>query len=402
MCSATEPGNRASCRPTTGSAVFGGPAWTRVADSTGRPGQWYLHLFDSSQPDFNWENPEVHAEMESVLRFWLDRGVAGFRIDVAHGLVKAPGLPDTDLTLDLVRDPTGLQPMWDQPGVHEIHRGWRRLTDSYGTPGQDDDRILCAEAWVEPPSALARYVRPDELHQSFNFHFLMTPWNASALRQSITESLQHADAVGAPQTWVLSNHDVVRHASRLGDGELGLRRARAATTLMLALPGSAYLYQGEELGLPEAVDLPDEARQDPIWERSGHQTPGRDGCRVPVPWTSDAPSFGFGPTGRTWLPQPPIYGDLAPDRQLGVPGSTLELYRLLLSLRRERGLGRGRLTWADSPPDVLRFTNAGLTVIANLAATPTELPDGAQVLAASGPLPDGCVIPPDTAVWLDV
>ncbi len=404
-------------------SVFGGPAWTRVTEPDGTSGQWYLHLFDVTQPDFDWENPAVHEEMESVLRFWLDRGVDGFRIDVAHGLVKQPGLPDTDLSLDPVRDPTGLQPMWDQPGVHDIYRSWRRLADTYSVPGQDSDRILCAEAWVEPSDALARYVRPDELHQSFNFHFLLTPWNATSLRQSITDSLQQADAVGAPQTWVLSNHDVVRHVSRLGradvvdtvdttgigiddpqpDAELGLRRARAATALMLALPGSAYLYQGEELGLPEATQLPDEDRQDPTWERSGRQVRGRDGCRVPVPWQSDAPGFGFGPTGRTWLPQPAEYGDLAPDRQRGVPGSTLELYRLLLTLRREHGLGRGRLEWAEPQPHVVRFSNAGLTVIANLGAEPVSLPAGALVVAASGPLrvDSGC-IPADTTVWLDV
>ncbi len=381
-------------------SLFGGPAWTRITESDGRPGQWYLHLFDSTQPDFDWENPEVHEEMESVLRFWLDRGVDGFRIDVAHGLVKAPGLPDTDLTLDLVRDPTGLQPMWDQPDVHEIYRAWRRLTDSYSVPGQDRDRILCAEAWVEPAAALARYVRPDEVHHCFNFHFLMTPWNATALRRSITESLQQANAVGAPQTWVLSNHDVVRHASRLGEGEIGLRRARAATALMLALPGSAYLYQGEELGLPEATQLPDDARRDPIWERSGHQVVGRDGCRVPVPWHADEPGFGFGPTGRTWLPQPSAYRDLAPDRQSGVPGSTLELYRLLLRLRRDHRLGGGELEWAATDLDVLRFTNGHVTVVTNLGPRPVILSSETVVLASSSALDDVSTLPPDTTVWL--
>jgi alpha-glucosidase len=398
---------------------FGGPAWTRVTEADGAPGQWYLHLFDVSQPDFDWSNPEVREEMESVLRFWLDRGVDGFRIDVAHGLVKAPGLPDTDLTVDPVRDATGLQPMWDQPGVHEVYREWRRLTDSYAVAGQDADRILCAEAWVSPPEALARYVRPDELHQSFNFHFLLTPWNAETLREAVTESLTQAEAVGAPQTWVLSNHDVVRHASRLGrddatqrvdtlgigaddpqpDAAIGLRRARAAAALMLALPGSAYLYQGEELGLPEATTLPDDVRQDPTWERSGHTVRGRDGCRVPVPWAGGEPSFGFGPGAAPWLPQPAVYGELAPDRQDGVDGSTLELYRQLLRLRRDRGLGRGTLRWLDAPQDVVSFENSGVTVIANVGSTPAPLPAEATVLAASGPLP-GAAVPGDTTVWL--
>lgn len=398
--------------PNNWTSVFGGPAWTQLPD-----GQWYLHLFDPTQADFDWSHPAVHEYMQSVLRFWLDRGVDGFRIDVAHGMVKAEGLPDTDLSLDPNHADTALSPMWDQPGVHEIHRSWRALADTYSR-GPDTDRILCAEAWVEPPAALARYVRPDELHQSFNFNFLQTPWNAEALRASISSSLHHAHAVGAPQTWVLSNHDVVRHASRLGragatdvvdtlgigigdpqpDAELGLRRARAATTLMLALPGSAYLYQGEELGLPEATELPDDLRQDPTWERSGHAIRGRDGCRVPVPWESDSPGLGFGPSGHTWLPQPPVYLDLAPDRQRGDDGSTLELYRTLLRLRREHRLGEGELRWTPERRHVLQFTNGRVTVICNLGADPVVLPPDATVIAASAPL-DGPGVPPDVAVW---
>ena len=394
--------------PNNWTSVFGGPAWTRLPD-----GQWYLHLFDPSQADFDWTNPEVHAHVESILRFWLDRGVDGFRIDVAHGMVKADGLPDADLTLDPNHADTALSPMWDQPGVHEIHRSWRSLVDTY-----DGDRILCAEAWVEPPEALARYVRPDELHQSFNFNFLQTPWDVEALRSSITSSLGHAQAVGAPQTWVLSNHDVVRHATRLGragattvvdtlgigigdpqpDAGLGLRRARAATALMLALPGSAYLYQGEELGLPEAIELPDDARQDPTWERSGHTIRGRDGCRVPVPWRSDAPGLGFGPTGRTWLPQPEAYAELAPDRQRGVEGSTLELYRTLLRLRREHRLGSGSLRWIDGHPSALQLTNGDVTVLCNLGPDPVALPPGASVIAASAPVVEAGV-PTDVTVW---
>ena len=406
---------------------FGGPAWTRVTEPDGTPGQWYLHLFDRTQPDFDWNNSEVHAEMESVLRFWLDRGVDGFRIDVAHGLVKVGGLPDTGPELDGPFDATSLAPMWDQPGVHDIYRHWRAITDSYSVEGEDADRILCAEAWVLPAEALARYVRPDELHQSFNFEYLMTPWLAADQRKTITHSLAQAAAVGAPQTWALSNHDVVRHASRLGfpqspglvkgagiglddpqpDAALGLRRARAATAVMLALPGSAYLYQGEELGLPEATELPDEVRQDPTWEKSGHTTKGRDGCRVPVPWQSGAPSFGFGPTDRTWLPQPPAYGDLAPDRQRQVPGSTLDLYTTLLQVRRELRLGRGELQWLDGhPDDVLAFTttsaSGSVMVLANLGDSPYDLPAGATLLASSSPLVAGDQIDTDQDVWLSV
>jgi alpha-glucosidase len=404
---------------------FGGRAWTRVTEPDGTPGQWYLHLFDTSQPDFDWTNPEVRDELEDVLRFWLDRGVDGFRIDVAHGLVKADGLPDTDLTLDASTDETALSPMWDQPGVHDIYRSWRALADSYAVDGEDADRILCAEAWVLPAEALARYVRSDELHQSFNFEYLMTPWLAADQRATITHSLAQAAAVGAPQTWVLSNHDVVRHATRLGypqtpglqkiegigaddpqpDTELGLRRARAATAVMLALPGSAYLFQGEELGLPEATHLPAEVRQDPTFVHTDGASKGRDGCRVPVPWEDGDPSFGFGPGSAAWLPQPPAYGRLAVDRQDGDPRSTLELYRTLLRVRREHGLGRGTLTWLDGhADDVLAFSvtsgTSTVTVLANLGAETVPLPDGSTVLVSSHVDHADSILEPDETVWL--
>jgi alpha-glucosidase len=427
--------------PNNWMSTFGGPGWTRVTEPDGSPGQWYLHLFDVTQPDLDWTNQEVHDELEEVLRFWLDRGVDGFRIDVAHGLVKADGLPDTDNPHGFHTNSTSRSPMWDQPGVHDIYRRWRRIVDEYARPGEDAgggagpwaandrDRILCAEAWVQPAEALAHYVRADELHQSFNFAFLMTPWLVPDLRSTITDTLAAAAAVGAPQTWVLSNHDVVRHASRLGlpqepglqpprgigaddlqpDPELGLRRARAATTLMLALPGSAYVYQGEELGLPEATRLPDEVRQDPTWERSDHIERGRDGCRVPMPWEGSTPSLGFGPGAETWLPQPAVYGALAVDRQRGVPGSTLELYRTLLSLRRELRLGLGTLTWYDAGSnDVLAFTTTSgdgrsVLVLANLGTSPAHLPDGARVLVTSNPDASANLgVPIDTAVWAHI
>ncbi len=405
-------------------SVFGGPGWTRVTEADGTPGQWYLHLFDVTQPDFDWTNPEVGDEMESVIRFWLDRGADGFRIDVAHSLVKAEGLPDSFGGHEMSVEHTGDLPMWDQPGVHDIYRRWRKITDSYARDGEDADRILCAEAWVRPAEAMARYVRPDELHQAFNFGFLMSSWIAEELQRNITESLDVVAEVGAPQTWVLSNHDVVRHASRLGfdpkpgpvhvagigigdpqpDAEVGLRRARAATTVMLALPGSAYLYQGEELGLPEATELPDEVRQDPTWEKSGRTSRGRDGCRVPIPWEGDAQAYGFSETGSSWLPQPEAYGELAVDRQVGVPGSTLELYRSLLAQRHELGLGHGRLVWDDLGPDVLAFDivsdDATVRVIANLGESPLALPREARVLVASAELDQDGALPTDVAVWL--
>ncbi|WP_445258930.1 glycoside hydrolase family 13 protein [Nocardioides aurantiacus] len=412
--------------PNNWTSNFGGPAWTRVTEADGSPGQWYLHLFDVTQPDFDWTNPEVGEEMERNLRFWLDRGVDGFRIDVAHGMVKAAGLPDDPVLGHEMVGRTADHPMWDQPGVHDIYRRWRQVTDSYAVEGEDADRILCAEAWVTPAESLAAYVRPDELHQGFNFPFLVTPWLAREQRTSITESLAAVAPHEAVQTWVLSNHDVVRHASRLGfeptpgpsrmggigpgdpqpDVALGLRRARAATAMMLALPGSAYLYQGEELGLPEATELPDEVRQDPAWFRSQQAQWGRDGCRVPMPWEGDAPSYGFGPGEAAWLPQPASYGELAVDRQTGVDGSTLELYRTLLGLRREHGLGVRELAWVDDagdPDHVLAFdlTAAGaptVRVVTNFGAAPVALPTG-DVLTASTGLEAGA-LPSDATAWV--
>lgn len=405
--------------PNDWKSVFGGGAWQRVTEPDGRPGQWYLHLFDVKQPDLNWNHPRVREEFESILRFWLDRGVAGFRIDVAHGLIKAPGLPSYGAEHEMLHgaeEDRPRPPYWDQDEVHEIYRAWHRVVGAY-----DGDRVLVAEAWVEPAERLARYVRPDELHQSFNFPYLVSPWNAAALRSVVTSSLQATDAVGAPTTWVLSNHDVLRHATRYGypagttlptgvgagdpqpDAPLGLRRARAATLLMLALPGSAYVYQGEELGLPEHTTMPDDVRQDPTWLRSGHTHRGRDGCRVPLPWQADAPSYGFGPRPLSWLPQPATWREHALDAQRGVPGSTYEVYRGALGLRSAQRLGSGSLEWLPGwGEDVVALANGDLTVIANLGTTPVTLPERAVVLIASEELDedDGVVsLPPDVTVW---
>ncbi len=434
-------GEHGELPPNNWLSVFGGDGWTRVTEADGSSGQWCLHLFDTTQPDFDWTNADVRAEFESILRFWLDRGVDGFRVDVAHGMVKAPGLPDGETRAELLTPVDRLthSPMWDQDGVHQIYREWRRVLDSYVQPSLDgagdDDRILCAEAWVEPPERLARYVRGDEMHQSFNFEFLGTPWLAPMFRQVIEDSLRSTDAVGAPTTWVLSNHDVVRHTSRLGlaivaerrrlhgigpadpqpDEQLGLRRARAAVTLMLALPGSAYLYQGEELGLPEATQLPDDVRQDPTWFRSEHHVVGRDGCRVPIPWQADAPSYGFGPSDQTWLPQPDSFRALAVDRQDGVEGSTLELYRTLLRMRRELHLGGSSLRWVDGyQDDVLAIAvstqpsgtddladgdHGSLLVLVNFSDAPVPLPEGAEVLVSSVGSTGERMVPTDVAVW---
>ncbi|MEU0074265.1 glycoside hydrolase family 13 protein [Streptomyces sp. NPDC006332] len=396
---------------------FGGPAWTRLPD-----GEWYLHLFAPEQPDLNWEHPEVRAEFESILRFWFSRGVDGFRIDVAHGLVKHPDLPD----LPPRQDPDDGQPRqhvdhphWDRDEVHDIFRAWRKVADEF--PG---DRCFVAEAWADTPERLAAYVRPDGLHTAFNFDFLMSTWDPEDLRTVIDNSLSMLGAVGAPATWVLSNHDVMRHPSRYArktakrwvagqrfqpegpvDLELGTRRARAAALLMLALPGGAYVYQGEELGLPEVEDLPGSVLQDPIWERSGHTSRGRDGCRVPLPWSGQTPPFGFSPEdspAEPWLPQPPTWGERTVRAQTGDETSMLELYRTALRLRHDHpALGDGTLTWLDTPTDVLAFTRApGFTCVVNLSNKPHPLPAHTSLLLSSGPVENG-LLGPDGAAWLE-
>ncbi|MGW2096443.1 glycoside hydrolase family 13 protein [Streptomyces olivaceoviridis] len=401
--------------PSDWQSVFGGSAWRRVPD-----GEWYLHLFAPEQPDLNWDHEEVRADFRSTLRFWSDRGVDGFRVDVAHGLAKDLTDPLRDIggigatgeqALPLV--PPGSHPYWDRDEVHEIYRDWRKIFDAYSPP-----RTAVAEAWV-PGARRALYARPDELGQAFNFEYLEAGWDAEELREVIAASLVTARAAGASATWVLSNHDVVRHASRLVlpagtdpaawllsggtapaiDTAAGLRRARAATLLMLALPGSAYLYQGEELGLPEVADLPTEVLQDPIWEQTGHVRKGRDGCRVPLPWTTTGPSYGFG-TGPGWLPQPAAFAAYAVEAQTGTEGSTLELYRSALRLRRKLLQGE-TLTWTpDAPAGVLDFGRTETwRNVTNLGTEPVPLPPG-EVLLSSGPLPQDRTLPPDTTVWL--
>jgi alpha-glucosidase len=385
---------------------FGGSAWTRVPD-----GEWYLHSFTAEQPDFNWQNPEVRSEFEAVIRFWLDRGVDGFRIDVAHGLVKDEGLPDVGPD----PDPRDL-PYVDQPEVHEIWREWRRIVDEY-----DGARVLVGEVWVESAESFARYLRPDELHTAFNFDFLRCPWGAKPMRAVIDETLAAHAPVGAPATWVLANHDVTRHVTRYGradtsfdfatrqfdvdtDLALGTRRARAAALLTMALPGSVYVYQGDELGLWEVEDIPDGLREDPVWHRSGYTERGRDGCRVPLPWNGTEPPFGFSPAGarqRPWLPQPSDWSTMTAAAQAAEPESMLNLYRAALRVRRaEDALRTEPLAWLPSVTGVLAFTRgAQFACVLNAGEAAVALPAHDAILLASGTLRDGA-LPPDTAAWL--
>jgi alpha-glucosidase len=406
--------------PNNWQSHFGGPAWTRVARPDGQPDQWYLHLFDSSQPDFNWDNPAVHAEFERVLRFWLDRGVSGFRVDVAHALVKAPGLPAWGGRADGGSSegfPGHEAPMFGQPALHDIYRNWRRILDQYGP-----DRILCAEANVDPLPRLANWVRPDQMHQAFNFPYLHAGLDVYRLRGVITDSLEALDAVGAPSTWVLSNHDVVRHASRFGyngqgprDGDgigpadpqpdiaLGRRRAAAASLFMLGLPGAAYLYQGEELGLPDGVDIPEHLRQDPTFARTGGERLGRDGCRIPLPWRAADTHLGFGHGSDPWLPFPSSFAALARDLQAASPSSHLALYRDILRLRRGLNLGRGSLSWAEDwcTGSSLGYVNGTTLVLMNLNHDPLEMPAG-HVLLRSDPSGAGRFLASGETAWLQL
>jgi len=385
-------------------SMFGGPAWTRVTEKDGKPGQWFVHLFDSSQPDLNWANPEVQREFENILRFWLDRGVDGFRVDQPHAMAKEPGLPDHPYVEEAGAgfiEGRENPPMWFQEEVHEIFRNWRKILESY--PG---DRAMCGEAYVYPLTKMANWVRPDEFHQTFNFRFLDAGWDPKKLFEAINESFEAFDGVGAPSTWVLNNHDVIRHASRFGgdygratasdgvgvnqpqpDAKLGLKIAKGATLFMLGLPGASYLYQGEELGLPEHTTLEDSYRQDPTFARTNGERVGRDGCRIPLPWEPEGISSGFSETGKSWLPQPASYKDLSRSIQEQDSASTLSLYKAALGLRKQLGLGEGSFDWLGEHvgPETLGYENSRVKVIYNFGVEPIDL-SAYQVLIASEPL----------------
>ncbi|WP_375484014.1 glycoside hydrolase family 13 protein [uncultured Jatrophihabitans sp.] len=379
--------------PNNWPSQFGGPAWTRLPD-----GEWYLHLFAPEQPDLNWDNPAVPAEFERIMRFWLDKGVDGFRIDVAHSMAKPAGLPD--LAAETLQHalaggnmPGSDDIRWDRDGVHEIHRLFRRVLDDY-----DGERMAVGEAWVADPQRLALYVRPDELNLTFNFELVVAGWGASTFRTAIDSSLAALSEVGAPCTWVLSNHDVDRVATRYGGGDLGVARARAAALVQLSLPGAVYLYNGDELGL-QNVDLPDDALQDPTWERSGHTERGRDGERVPLPWSGDEPPYGF-TTGTPWLPMPDDWAAVTVAAEGAHATSTLHLFQAATACRRSTmaGLPVGAVDWLDAPADCLSYRRGDVTVLLNAGTDPVPVPDG-EVLVASGPVVDG-MLPPDTAVWI--
>jgi alpha-glucosidase len=390
---------------------FSGPAWTRTQNPDGTPGEWYLHLFSAQQPDLNWSHPDVRAEHEAVLRFWLDRGVAGVRIDSAMLLMKDPALPEVP-----AEPGPGEHPNTDRDELHEVYRDWRLLADSYS-----DSRILVGEIWLPDIERFANYLRPDELHTAFNFDFLARPWDAASLRDSIDTTLAAHAPVGAPATWVLSNHDVTRPVTRYGqkdssfafatkrvgvptDTTLGRRRARAAAMLSAALPGCLYIYQGDELGLDEVQDLPAHQLQDPMYLRSGGTDPGRDGCRVPLPWAGTCPPFGFSPAEATrepWLQQPARWAGFTVEAQQHEPGSMLGLYRSMLRIRHSTpDLEHGSFRWLESADAVLSFARGdGFVCTTNFSAAAIELPAGYSLLLASADPANG-LLPPDATAWL--
>ncbi|MGH3095658.1 MAG: glycoside hydrolase family 13 protein [Streptosporangiales bacterium] len=388
--------------PNNWPSEFGGPAWTRVTEADGEPGEWYLHLYAPEQPDWNWDNPATNRFFADVLGFWFDLGVDGIRIDVAHGLHKAPGLPD-------VPDPSKVRPYTsrtnpytsDREETHDVYRGWRKLANSYDPP-----RVLVGEVNLAPNRA-ALYTRPGELHQSFAFALTQTPWNARSWHSVMDDLLREGDRYGAPVTWVLESHDIVRASTRFGGGDAGFSRARAGLLAILALPGSAYIYQGEELGLPE-VDVSEEDRQDPAWLRGGTS---RDGCRVPLPWTEAAAgAYGFSSGGRVrpWLPQPDGWGVYSVEAAERAQDSTLALTRTALRLRRGlrasgvlgRGAGHARsISWLELGVDVLAFQRgSSFACVVNFRATPAPLPAGDVLLASELGVVDE--LPPDSACWL--
>jgi alpha-glucosidase len=416
-------GQDGSQPPNNWQSVFGGSAWTRIKEQGGKPGQWYLHVFDSSQPDLNWEHPDVAADFDETLRFWLDMGVDGFRIDVAHGMCKDPSFadhPDPDALMasmkleaadegdeSVVRDLIQTAPYFDRDEVHHIYRRWRHILNEY-----DHDPVTVAEAWVHPPSRAALYARTDELSQVFNFEFLVATWDAEVIKSAISVPLSSLAEVGAPATWVLSNHDVKRVATRLGE-----KRARAMALIAQALPGSLYVFQGEELGLPDA-EIPGEARQDPVWFRTGGAEPGRDGCRVPLPWLEQGKTFGFSSADSEfsgaaskgpWLPQPIDWGVHSVAAQETDEHSFLWLYRKGLAIRRVNpalGWHGGDFEFlSDVPDELVAFRREpNFVCIANIGSAlasvclnnPTVLLASAEGVSVRG---QDVMVPPDTTAW---
>lgn len=406
-------------KPTDWVSEFRGDPWTRTKNSDGTDGEWYLHLFTPEQPDLNWSNPEVIQEHLDVLKFWFDRGASGIRIDSAALPVKDETFPDMP-----AEGSDQAHPFLARPELHDIYRGWRALADSY-----EDPRILVGEVWLPDLDEFAKFLRKDEMHTAFNFDFMSRPWNAEQMRTSIQGTLDAHLPIGAPATWVLSNHDITRPVTRYGrensgfafaekafniptDIAQGTRRARAAAMIVAALPGVLYVYQGDELGLPEYDELPPSAIQDPMYFRYEKVAPGRDGCRVPLPWTiDDSNNFGFstGDDGQTsWLPQPAGWRDYSVEKQESDKDSMLNLYRQLLASRKSNSdLAAGEFGWLETElaesSEILAFRRGEkFASITNFSATPIELAAGMAVILSSSAQEAPNVVTPETTVWVEL
>lgn len=395
-------GEHGELPPNNWRSVFGGIAWNRITEADGMPGQWYLHTFDPSQPDFDWDSADVVDMFDRMLTFWFDRGVEGFRVDAVTVAGKAPGLPDAPPVGDDVpeneasaRNPYAV--FW--PSAHDHWKHWRTVIDRYELEHPGRQLVTVSEAYTpDLPEMLLQYVSPDEFHQSFCFDLMLAPWNATTIRSTIAGVHDVFTEAGAALTWTLNNHDTQRSVTRYGradaallsswtknnlvytdtlvDVAIGTERARAAIAMVAGLPGSLYLYLGEELGLPEVLDLADAARQDPIWTRTEGREIGRDGCRVPLPWTDDPTSaFGFSSPVSTsgtrvlappWLPQPADWGRYCAAAQEGDPASMLHLYRKVLGARRRLDQNLP-LEWVDHlHPEVVAYRRGSLLVMLNV------------------------------------
>lgn len=416
--------------PNNWQSIFGGSAWTRITEPDGSPGQWYLHIFDSRQPDLNWNHPAVGEHFDAMLRFWFDRGVAGFRADAVTVAGKADGLPDYDRSQDIGEIGNQNPHHTFHPSGHVIWKRWRKVVDDYIADHPGTEPFIVCEAYTPDIDTFRAFVNPEQFHQGFAFDLMLRPWNAAEIHASIAETVGDLLPAGLAPAWTLNNHDAQRAVTRRGradaheastgnnllnstapvDIAVGTRRARALTLVQLALPGSVYLYCGEELGLPEVLDLPAEARQDPVFLRTEGRELGRDGCRVPLPWSADpAGSFGFSPAGGAspWMPQPADWGAYAMDSQDGVAGSTLEFYRAALAQRRRFAAFRGAgFEWQPTgSPDAIAFRRGDVVVVLNTGSAAVELPaelvgDRRVVVASAAEQTSPTTLAGDTAMWL--
>ncbi|MDA9913004.1 alpha-amylase family glycosyl hydrolase, partial [Candidatus Nanopelagicales bacterium] len=378
--------------PTDARSTFGGPAWSQVDGDAHAPGQWYFHLFAPEQPDLNWSNPEVLQEFEAVWRFWLDKGVDGFRIDVADHLTK-------DVDQPWKQAGSGLLDHSDASRTHTVWRRLREVLDDYEPP-----RMAVAEAWTTGAD-LDRYGRSEEFSLIFDFSFLLAGWDATGVAGAIGGVMDRRQRIGTTPTWVMDNHDMVRSASRYASTPaVGVARSRAMSLLMLALPGTCYLYQGQELGLPNVDDLPESVLADPIWERSGHTVRGRDGCRVPLPWSNNEPWFGFKPAGvAPWLPQPEIFAELTQANQETDLQSTWRLFKRALELRRHVFSEAAQAVhWHDSEAGVLVFSRdlptAQVLILTNFSDEAVQIPPGRVLLTSDAD--QSQVLQPNNTVWV--